>query len=60
MTTRQAKHQAKQRLEGAVTISVTFRAEEHECAKWAFLVKEHGGPKEAMRHLLKNSWECEA
>lgn len=60
MTTRQAKHNAKRRLEGAVTIAVTFRADEHECAKWAFLVKQHGGPKQAMRHLLKNSWEREA
>lgn len=52
MTSRQAKHQAKQRLEGAVTISVTFRADEPEAAQWAELVKEKGGPKEAMKTLL--------
>ena len=60
MTTRQAKHNAKRRLEGAVTIAVTFRADEPEAAQWRQLVEVHGGPKQAMRHLLKSSWEREA
>ena len=52
MTTRQAKHQAKQRLEGAVKIDVTFRADEPEAAQWAYFVNLCGGPKEAARHLI--------
>lgn len=52
MTTRQAKHNAKRRLEGAVTIAVTFRADEPEAAQWSYFVSLCGGPKEAMRHLI--------
>ena len=52
MTTRQAKHNAKRRLEGAVTIAVTFRADEPEAAQWAYYVNLCGGPKEAARHLI--------
>ena len=52
MTTRQAKHQAKQRREGAVKIDVTFKADEPEAAQWAYFVSLWGGPKEAARHLI--------
>jgi riboflavin biosynthesis pyrimidine reductase len=54
MTSRQAKHQAKQRADGAVTISVTFRADEPEAAHWAKLVEQEGGPKAAIKFLLKD------
>lgn len=52
MSTRQAKHNAKRRSEGAVTIAVTFRANEPEAEQWAYFVSLCGGPKEAMRHLI--------
>lgn len=52
MTSRQARHQAKQRQNGAVTISVTFRADEPEAEQWAKLVEQEGGPKAAIKRLL--------
>jgi hypothetical protein len=52
MTSRQAKHQAKQRADGAVTISVTFRADEPEVAIWRNLLRQKGGPKDAIKYLL--------
>ena len=54
MTSRQAKHQAKQRAEGAIGISVTFRADEPEGDAWRRLSSCHG-PKEAMRRLLSEA-----
>jgi hypothetical protein len=55
MTSRQAKHQAKQRADGAVTIAVTFRADEPEAAQWVEWVKYAGGPKAAIKWFLDNS-----
>ena len=55
MTTRQAKHNAKRRSEGAVTISVTFRADEPEAAQWTQLVEREGGPKKAMQFALESA-----
>jgi hypothetical protein len=52
MTSRQAKHQAKQRADGAVTIAVTFRADEPEAAMWFETIKKRGGPKAALKWLL--------
>lgn len=50
--TPQAKHNAKRRSEGAVTINVMFRADEPEAAQWSYYVGLCGGPKEAARHLI--------
>ena len=52
MTSRQAKYQAKQRADGAVTISVTFRADEPEAKMWLETIKKRGGPKSALKWLL--------
>jgi hypothetical protein len=52
MTTRQAKHNAKRRSEGAVTIAVTFRANEPEAAQWEYYSNLCGGRKEALKWLL--------
>jgi hypothetical protein len=51
MTSRQAIHQAKRRSQGAVTINVTFRADEPEAEAWGRL-SAYLGPKEAMKRLL--------
>ena len=55
MTTRQAKHNAKRRLEGAVTIAVTFRANEPEAAQWEKLIEQKGGPKKAMQFAIESA-----
>jgi hypothetical protein len=55
MTTRQAKHNAKRRLEGAVTISVTFRADEPGAAQWAKLLENHKGPKQAIQFAIASA-----
>jgi hypothetical protein len=52
MTSRQAKHQAKQRADGAVTIAVTFRANEPEAEQWEYYSNLCGGRKEALKWLL--------
>jgi len=52
MTSRQAKHQAKQRANGAIGISVTFRADEPESGQLLYYISLCGGPKEALRHLI--------
>jgi hypothetical protein len=56
MTSRQAKHQAKQRADGAVTIAVTFRADEPEAEVWKELVQWFGSPKKAMSELTKQTF----
>jgi hypothetical protein len=53
MTSRQAKHQAKQRADGAVTIAVTFRADEPEGKSWKEWVRYYGSPKKALAALIE-------
>jgi hypothetical protein len=54
MISRQAKHQAKRRADGAVTIAVTFRADEIEARLWKSVLELEGkgSPKQALKHLL--------
>jgi len=52
MTSRQAKHNAKRRSEGAVIIAVTFRVDEPEAAQWEYYSNLCGGRKEALKWLF--------
>ena len=54
MTSRQAKHQAKRRAEGGLSISIQFRVEEPETKAWLRLAEVCGGNKRALSHLLKD------
>jgi hypothetical protein len=55
MTTRQAKHNAKRRSEGATVIAIQFRADEPEAQVWKELVQWFGSPKKAMSELIKQA-----
>jgi hypothetical protein len=55
MTTRQARHNAKRRSEGAAVIAVEFRADEPEAQVWKELVQWFGSPKKAMSELIKQA-----
>jgi hypothetical protein len=55
MTTRQAKHQAKRRAEGGVSITIALLPNEPETKLWFDLVEKVGSPKLAFKYLLDQS-----
>ena len=52
MTSRQAKHQAKKRAEGAVNVQVVLLPDEPETKAWLDLVEQVGSAKLALKMLL--------
>jgi hypothetical protein len=54
-TSRQARYNAKRRLEGATIIAIQFRADEPEAQVWKELVQWFGSPKKAMSELIKQA-----
>jgi hypothetical protein len=55
MTSRQAKHQAKRRSEGGVSITVTLLPNEPELQLWFDVLAISNGPKDAIKRLLNFS-----
>jgi hypothetical protein len=57
LTSRQAKHQAKRRSEGGVSITVMLLPNEPETKLWFDLVEKVGSPKLAFKYLLDTTRE---
>jgi hypothetical protein len=55
MTSRQAKHQAKRRAEGGVSITVVLHPNEPELQLWFDVLAISNGPKDALKKLLNFS-----
>jgi hypothetical protein len=52
MTSRQAKHQAKRRANGTVSITVALYPNEPEFQLWFDVLAISNGPKDALKKLL--------